>query len=179
MARLQEQYKEKVFPTLLNEFAYKNKMQVPKLEKIVVSMGVGDAIQEKKRLDEASSDMMKITGQKPKVCRARKSVSNFKLREGMPIGCMVTLRGQRMYEFLDRLVNLAIPRVRDFRGLNPKGFDGRGNYNMGFNEQSVFPEIEIDKVQYQQGMNITMVTSAKTDDEARRMLALFGMPFRT
>ena len=179
MARLEEIYKEKIIPTLVNEFKYGNRMQVPKLEKVVVSMGVGRATQEKKCLEAAVRELTQICGQKPLVCKARKSVSNFKLREGMDIGAKVTLRGKRMFEFLDRLISLAIPRVRDFRGLNPDGFDGHGNYNMGLTEQTVFPEINPDKVEYQQGMNITMVTTAKTDDEARHMLSLFGMPFRT
>jgi large subunit ribosomal protein L5 len=179
MARLENQYKEKIVPTLVNEFKYSNPMQVPKLEKIVISMGLGKAIQEKKRLEAAVKDLTLIAGQKPLVCKARKSVSNFKLRQGMDIGLKATLRGQRMYEFLDRLISLAIPRFRDFRGLNPGGFDGKGNYSMGVVEQAVFPEINIDKVEFQQGMNISMVTSAKTDEEARKMLSLFGMPFRS
>jgi large subunit ribosomal protein L5 len=179
MARLEKLYKEKIVPTLVNDFKYTNKMQVPRLQKIVVSMGVGRATLEKKRLEHAVRDLTALTGQKPLVCKARKSVSNFKLRQGMEIGAKVTLRGKRMFEFLDRLVSLAIPRVRDFRGLNPDGFDGRGNYNMGLSEQSVFPEISADKIEYQQGMNITMVTTARNDDEARQMLKLFGMPFRT
>jgi large subunit ribosomal protein L5 len=179
MARLENIYKEKIIPTLINEFQYKNKMQVPKLKKIVVSMGVGKAIQEKKRLDAAVEDLTNITGQKPLVCPAKKSVSNFKLREGMPIGAKVTLRGNRMYEFLDRLISLTVPRIRDFRGLDPDGFDGLGNYNMGVTEQSVFPEINAGKVEYQQGLNIALVTSAKTDREARQLLSLFGMPFRS
>ncbi len=179
MARLENQYKEKIVPTLVNEFKYSNPMQVPKLEKIVICMGLGKAIQEKKRLEAAVKDLTLIAGQKPLVCKARKSVSNFKLRQGMDIGLKATLRGQRMYEFLDRLISLAIPRFRDFRGLNPGGFDGKGNYSMGVVEQAVFPEINIDKVEFQQGMNISMVTSAKTDEEARKMLSLFGMPFRS
>jgi len=179
MARLENLYKEKIVPTLVNEFKYSNPMQVPKLEKIVVSMGLGKAIQEKKRLEAAVKDLTQIAGQKPLVCKAKKSVSNFKLRQGMEIGLKATLRGKRMYEFLDRLVSLAVPRFRDFRGLNPNGFDGSGNYSMGVAEQSVFPEINIDKVEFQQGMNISMVTTAKTDEEARKMLALFGMPFRS
>ena len=179
MARLEQLYKEKVVPTLVNEFKYGNRMQVPKLDKVVVSMGVGRALQDKKLLEGALRDITQITGQKPLVCKARKSVSNFKLREGNEIGLKVTLRGERMFEFMDRLVSLAIPRVRDFRGLNPNGFDGRGNYNMGITEQTVFPEIDPDKVAAQQGMNISMVTTARTDEEARQMLKLFGMPFRT
>ena len=179
MVRLEELYKEKIVPTLVNEFEYRNCMQVPKLEKIVVSMGVGRAIQDKKIIEGAERDMTVITGQKPLICKARKSVSNFKLREGMPIGLKVTLRGARMYEFLDRLISIAVPRVRDFRGLSAKGFDGRGNYNMGLTEQLVFPEINPDKIAAQQGLNIAMVTSASNDQESRRMLALFGMPFQS
>lgn len=178
MARLLDLYKAKIIDSLQSEFGYRNPMQVPNLEKIVVSMGVGQAAREKKLIEGAEADLTQITGQKPLVCNARKSVSNFKTRIGMPIGLKVTLRGRRMYEFLDRLISLAVPRVRDFRGLNPNGFDGRGNYNMGLNEQMVFPEINPDKVQFTQGMNISMVTSAKTDDEARQLLKLFGMPFR-
>jgi len=178
MARLKDLYKSKVVAELTKEFGYKNPMAVPRLEKIVVSMGVGKAVQDKKFLDLAHKDLMMITGQKPLVCKAKKSVSNFKVRAGDKTGLKVTLRGVMMYEFLDRLVSLAIPRVRDFRGLNPKGFDGRGNYSMGVNEQSVFPEIDPAKIEFQQGMNITFVTTAKTDDESRRMLSLFGMPFR-
>ncbi len=179
MARLENQYKEKVIPTLINEFKYKNKMQVPKLDKIVLSMGLGKAIQDKKRLETALRDMTDIAGQKPVICKAKKSVSNFKLRAGMDIGVKVTLRGKRMYEFLDRLINLAIPRFRDFRGLNPSGFDGRGNYNMGVAEQSVFPEINTAKIEYQQGLNVSIITTARSDNEARHLLKLFGMPFRT
>ncbi len=178
MARLLDLYKAKIIDSLQSEFGYRNLMQVPKLEKIIVSMGVGQAARDKKLIEGPVADLTQITGQKPFVCKARKSVSNFKTRIGMDIGLKVTLRGRRMYEFLDRLVSLAVPRVRDFRGLNPNGFDGRGNYNMGLNEQMVFPEINPDKVQFTQGMNITMVTSAKTDDEARQLLKLFGMPFR-
>lgn len=154
-------------------------MAVPKMEKVVVSMGVGRAIQDKRILELAKQDLTMITGQLPMICKAKKSVSNFKLREDMEIGLKVTMRGTRMYEFMDRLINLAIPRVRDFRGLNQNSFDGRGNYSMGVTEQSVFPEINIGKVEYQQGMNITFVTTAKTDEEARKMLRLFGMPFKS
>lgn len=179
MTRFHDLYKEKVVPNLINEFKYTNKMKVPRLQKIVISMGIGRAIQNKKLIEGAVKDLAQISGQKPVVCQAKKSVSNFKLRQGQEIGAKVTLRRERMYEFLDRLVSLAIPRVRDFRGLNPKGFDGRGNYNMGLSEQSVFPEIDPDKVEAQQGMNITIVTSASNDEEARRMLTLFGMPFRS
>lgn len=179
MARLRDLYKSKIVPELTKEFGYKNPMAVPKMEKIVVSMGVGRATQDKKFLELAKSDLTMITGQMPVVCKAKKSVSNFKVREGNETGLKVTVRGVRMYEFMDRLINLAIPRVRDFRGLNPKAFDGSGNYSMGLSEQSVFPEINPAKIEFQQGMNITFITTAKTDEEARRMLALFGMPFKT
>ena len=179
MARLVDLYKEKVVPTLVSEFKYRNKMQVPKLDKIVASMGVGTAAREKNYIEGAVSDMAKITGQKPFVCKARKSVSNFKLRDGMEIGVKVTLRGRRMYEFLDRLISVAIPRVRDFRGLNPDAFDGRGNYSLGIAEHTIFPEVDPDKVGPHQGLNVTIVTTAKRDEEARNMLKLFGMPFRS
>jgi large subunit ribosomal protein L5 len=178
MTRLKDLYKSKIISELISEFGYKNPMAVPKMEKIVVSMGVGKTTQDKKFLDLAKSDLTMITGQMPIVCKAKKSVSNFKVREGDKTGLKVTLRGVRMYEFMDRLISLAIPRVRDFRGLNPNGFDGRGNYSLGLTEQTVFPEIDAGKVEFQQGMNITFVTTAKTDEEARRMLALFGMPFK-
>jgi len=178
MARLKEIYKSKVVPGLVEEFKYTNPMAIPHIEKVVLSMGIGKAIQDKKFIESAKKEMTMISGQKPIVCKSKKSVSNFKLREGMEIGLKVTLRGIRMYEFLDRLINLAIPRVRDFRGLKTEGFDGRGNYSMGLSEQTVFPEINTAKVEYQQGMNITFVTSAKSDDEARKMLQLFGMPFK-
>ena len=178
MARLEETYKEKIIPGMMTEFKYSNKMQVPKIEKIVVSMGVGMAAREKKLIEGATRDLAQITGQKPLICKAKKSVSNFKLREGMDIGVKVTMRGKRMYEFLDRMISLAIPRVRDFRGLNPKGFDGHGNYNLGFNEQLIFPEINPDKIEATQGMNVALVTTAKSDEEARQMLKRFGMPLR-
>ena len=178
MARLKDLYKSKVVGELVKEFGYKNRMAVPRLEKIIVSMGVGKAAQDKKYIELAKADLTLITGQMPLVCKAKKSVSNFKVREGQETGLKVTMRGDRMYEFMDRLISLAIPRVRDFRGLNPRGFDGRGAYSMGLSEQTVFPEINPVKVEFQQGMNITFVTTAKSDDEARRMLALFGMPFR-
>jgi len=178
MARLRELYNSKVVPELTKMFSYKNPMAVPRLKQIVVSMGIGKAVQDKKFLEAGKKDLMMITGQMPAVCKAKKSVSNFKLREGMENGVKVTLRGVMMYEFMDRLVNLAIPRVRDFRGLNPDSFDGRGNYSMGLIEQSVFPEINPAQVEFQQGMNITFVTSAKNDEEARKMLSLFGMPFK-
>jgi large subunit ribosomal protein L5 len=178
MARLKELYRLRVVPELVKEFNHKNPMAVPRMEKIIISMGVGKATQDKKFLEMAKKDLTMITGQMPLVCKAKKSVSNFKVRAGVETGLKVTLRGERMYEFMDRLINLAIPRVRDFRGLNPNGFDGRGNYSMGLTEQSVFPEINPAQIESQQGMNITFVTTASTDDEARRMLALFGMPFR-
>ena len=178
MARLKDLYKSKVVGELVKEFGYKNRMAVPRLEKIVVSMGVGKAAQDKKYIELAKADLTLITGQMPLVCKSKKSVSNFKVRQGQETGLKVTMRGERMYEFMDRLISLAIPRVRDFRGLNPRGFDGRGAYSMGLSEQTVFPEINPVKVEFQQGMNITFVTTAKSDDEARRMLALFGMPFR-
>jgi large subunit ribosomal protein L5 len=178
MARLKVLYKSGVVPELTREFGYKNLMAVPRLEKIIVSMGVGKAAQDKKFLELAKKDLMMITGQMPVVCKAKKSVSNFKVREGNETGLKVTVRSERMYEFMDRLISLAIPRVRDFRGLNPRSFDGRGNYSMGLAEQTVFPEINPAKVEFQQGMNITFVTTANTDKEARKMLSLFGMPFR-
>jgi large subunit ribosomal protein L5 len=179
MARLRDLYKSKVVPELTKTFSYPNVMAVPKVEKVIVSMGVGKAAQDKKYLELAKKDLAMITGQQPAVCKAKKSVSNFKVRQGQETGLKVTLRGVRMYEFMDRLISLAIPRVRDFRGLNPNGFDGRGNYSMGLAEQSVFPEINVAKVEAQQGMNITFVTTAKTDEESRAMLSLFGMPFRS
>ncbi len=178
MARLKDLYKSKIIPELTREFGYKNPMAVPQMEKVIISMGVGRATQDKKFLESAKKDLMMITGQMPVACKAKKSVSNFKVREGMETGLKVTVRGVRMYEFMDRLVSLAIPRVRDFRGLNPKSFDGRGNYSMGLAEQSVFPEINPAKIEFQQGMNITFVTTAQTDEEARKLLQLFGMPFK-
>lgn len=178
MVRLRELYKSKIVAELTKEFGYQNPMAVPRMDKIVVSMGIGKAVQDKKFLELAKKDLMMITGQLPAVCKAKKSVSNFKVREGNETGLKVTVRGVRMYEFMDRLISLAIPRVRDFRGLNQNSFDGRGNYSMGLSEQSVFPEINVAKIEFQQGMNITFVTTAKTDQEARKMLQLFGMPFR-
>lgn len=178
MARLKDIYSSKVAPGLKGTFHYTSPMAIPRLEKIVVSMGVGKAVQDKKFMDNAFKDMTVITGQKPLICRAKKSVSNFKVREGDKTGIKVTLRKERMYEFMDRLINLAIPRVKDFRGLNPNGFDGRGNYSMGLEEQSVFPEIDPSNIENQQGMNITFVTTAGSDDEAREMLRLFGIPFK-
>ena len=177
MSRLKEQYKNEIVPELTKKFGYKNVMQVPKLDKIVVNMGVGEAKENAKVLASAMNDMAIITGQKPVQTKAKNSVANFKIREGMPIGCKVTLRGDRMYEFLDRLVNLALPRVRDFRGVNPNAFDGRGNYALGIKEQLIFPEIEYDKVDKVRGMDIIFVTTAKTDEEGRELLRLFNMPF--
>jgi len=178
MARLKDIYKSQIVPELIKEFGYKNPMAVPRMDRIVVSMGVGRATQDKKFLELAKKDLMMITGQAPAVCKAKKSVSNFKVRKGYETGLKVTLRRERMYEFMDRLINLTIPRVRDFRGLNPNSFDGRGNYSMGLSEQGVFPEVNPAQIEAQQGMNITFVTTAKTDEEARKMLSLFGMPFR-
>ena len=177
MARLKEYYSKEVAPALMSKFSYKSTMQIPKLDKIVINVGAGEAKENSKVIDAICTDLSAITGQKPLVCRARKSVANFKLREGMPIGCKVTLRGERMYEFLDRLFNVALPRVRDFRGINPNSFDGRGNYNMGLKEQLIFPEISYDKVTRTQGMDIVIVTSAKTDKEASFLLSKLGMPF--
>jgi large subunit ribosomal protein L5 len=178
MARLKDLYKSKIIPAMREKYNYKSPMAVPKMQKVVVSMGVGKAAQEKKFLESALQDLMMITSQKPLICRAKKSVSNFKVRQGDQTGLKVTLRGQRMYEFMDRLINLAIPRVKDFRGLNPGSFDRKGNYSLGMSEQTVFPEIDPAKVETVQGMNITFVTTARTDDEARELLKLFGMPFR-
>ncbi len=175
---MKDVYKSRIVPELTKEFDYKNPMAVPRMEKVIISMGVGKAAQDKKFLEPAKKDLMMITGQAPVVCKAKKSVSNFKVRQGDETGLKVTVRGVRMYEFMDRLINLAIPRVRDFRGLDPNSFDGRGNYSMGLTEQSVFPEINPAKIEFQQGMNITFVTTANTDEEARKMLALFGMPFK-
>ena len=179
MARLKDLYQSKIISELTREFNYKNPMAVPYIQKVVVSMGVGKAVQEKKFLELAKKDLTMITGQIPIICKAKKSVSNFKVREGVETGLKVTVRGVRMYEFIDRLISLAIPRIRDFRGLNQNGFDGRGNYSMGIAEQSVFPEINSAKMEFQQGMNITFVTTAKTDNEARKLLQLFGMPFKS
>ncbi len=179
MARLQQFYKETVVPQLIKQFGYKSVMEVPRIEKIVLNMGVGEAVTDKKIMDNAVGDMVKIAGQKPVVTKARKAIAGFKIREGYPIGCMVTLRRGRMYEFLDRLVSISIPRIRDFRGISPRGFDGRGNYNMGVKEQIIFPEIDYDKVDALRGMNISITTTAKTDDEARALLAAFRFPFRS
>ncbi len=177
MSRLRDKYNSEIKDAMVNKFGYKNVMQIPKLDKIVVNMGVGEAKENAKILDSAVKDLETITGQKAVITRAKKSVANFKLREGMPIGCKVTLRGERMYEFADRLINLALPRVRDFRGVNGDAFDGRGNYALGIKEQIIFPEIEYDKVDKVRGMDIIFVTTAKTDEEARELLRLFGMPY--
>ena len=178
MARLREHYQKEVMPSLTKQFGYPTPMAVPRVTKIVLNMGVGDAIQDGKVLDGAVEDLATITGQKPTVTRARKSIANFKLRAGMSIGCCVTLRGHRMYEFLDRLMNLALPRVRDFRGVSPRAFDGRGNYTLGVRDQLIFPEINYAKVQKAKGMNICIVTTARTDEEAKALLDGLGMPFR-
>ncbi len=178
MARLKEMYAEKVAPAMREEFGYKNIMETPRITKIVVNMGVGEAALNRKLIEGAVQDMTLITGQKPLVTKARKSVANFKLREGMPVGCKVTLRRERMWEFLDHLINIALPRVRDFNGVSPKGFDGRGNYSLGIKEQIIFPEVDYDKVDAIRGMNITICTTAKTDNEGRALLKHFSMPFR-
>jgi len=176
--RLKELYVKEIAPALMKEFGLDKSMQIPKLTKIVVNMGVGEAVQEIKDLDNASEDLSIITGQKPAIRRARKSISNFRLRAGMPVGCMVTLRGERMYEFLDRLLNFAIPRIRDFRGVPGRSFDGRGNYTLGIKEQIIFPEIDFDKIDRTRGMDITFVTTTEKDEEAKALLRAFGMPFR-
>ena len=177
MSRLKDQYKAEIVPALTKKFGYENVMQVPKLDKIVINMGVGEAKENPKALESAVADLEQITGQKAVLTKAKNSIANFKIREGMNIGCKVTLRGEKMYEFLDRLVNLALPRVRDFRGVNPISFDGRGNYALGIKEQFIFPEIEFDKIDKVRGMDIIFVTTAKTDEEARELLTLFNMPF--
>ncbi len=177
MARLKEMYKSDVAPALMKKYSYKSVMEIPKLDKIVINVGAGEARENSKVIDAIARDIAAITGQKPYICKARKSVANFKLREGMNIGVKVTLRGDRMYEFLDRLFNVALPRVRDFRGINPNSFDGRGNYNMGLKEQLIFPEIDFDKIDKVRGMDICFVTTAKTDEEARELLTLMGAPF--
>ena len=177
MSRLKDQYKAEIVPALTKKFGYENVMQVPKLDKIVINMGVGEAKENPKALESAVADLETITGQKAVLTKAKNSIANFKIREGMNIGCKVTLRGEKMYEFLDRLVNLALPRVRDFRGVNPNAFDGRGNYALGIKEQFIFPEIEFDKIDKVRGMDIIFVTTAKTDEEARELLTLFNMPF--
>ncbi len=175
--RLQEKYKAEVVKGLADKFAYKNVNEIPKLEKVVINIGCGDAVSNSKAIDSAVADLTMISGQKPIITKAKKSIAAFKLREGMPIGVKVTLRGKRMYEFLDKFMNIALPRVRDFRGVNPKSFDGRGNYSIGMKEQLIFPEIEYDKVEKVRGMDIIIVTTAKTDEEAKELLTLLGMPF--
>jgi large subunit ribosomal protein L5 len=178
MARLKETYRNDVVPALVKQFGYQSIMEVPRIEKIVLNMGVGEATSDKKLLDNAIGDMQKVSGQKPVITKARKAIAGFKIREGYPIGCMVTLRHDRMFEFLDRLISVALPRVRDFRGVSGRGFDGRGNYNMGVKEQIIFPEIEYDKIDTLRGMNITITTSAKTDAECKALLAAFKFPFK-
>ena len=179
MARLKQKYNDEVVPALMKEFGLSNKMQVPKIEKIVLNMGLGEAVQNVKIIDSGVAEMTAITGQKPMVTKSKKAIATFKLRKGMPIGVMVTLRRDRMYEFLDRLVNVALPRVRDFKGISPKGFDGRGNYTFGIKEQIIFPEINYDRIDKVKGMNISFVTTATTDEQGRALLKHFGMPFRT
>lgn len=178
MSRLIEKYRGEVVPTLTREFRYTSVMAVPRVTKVVINMGIGEAIQDAKILDQAVDELAALAGQKPSITRARKSIANFKLRAGMPIGCRVTLRGRRMYDFLDRLMNLALPRVRDFRGVSPRAFDGRGNYTLGIRDQLIFPEINYAKVQKVKGMNVCVVTTARTDEEARALLGHLGMPFR-
>ena len=178
MNRLQERYNNEIRPSLVEKFEYSSVMQVPKVEKVVLNIGVGDAVTNIKALDDAVAELAQITGQKPLITRAKKSVASFKLREGMPIGCKVTLRGERMYEFLDKLMNIALPRVRDFQGVSPKAFDGRGNYTLGVKEQLIFPEINYDKVNRVRGMDIVVVTTADSDEEAKELLTQLGMPFR-
>ena len=179
MARLKEVYNKEIVPALTKQFGYKSSMEVPRITKIVLNMGVGDATGDKKLLDNAAGDLQKISGQKPVITKAKKAIANFKIREGYPIGCMVTLRQERMYEFLDRLVSISLPRVRDFRGLSARSFDGRGNFNMGVKEQIIFPEIEYDKIDMIRGLNISIATTAKTDAEARALLAAFHFPFKS
>jgi large subunit ribosomal protein L5 len=178
MSRLYDYYKTEITPKLMERFKYKNIMEVPKVERVVINIGVGEAIQNPKTLDGAVNDLTLISGQKPVITRARKSIAGFKLREGMPIGCKVTLRGERMYDFLDRLINLSLPRVRDFRGVSPQAFDGRGNYALGIKEQTIFPESDYDKIDKIRGLEVVIVTTAKTDEEARELLKGMGMPFR-
>ncbi len=178
MPRLKDRYRKEIVPALMEEFGYRNVMEVPRLQKIVVNVGLGEALQDVKALDAAARDISTITGQKPIIMRAKKSIAGFKLREGNPIGVKVTLRGNRMYDFLDRMCNVALPRRRDFRGVSPDSFDGRGNYTLGFREQLVWPEVDYDSIDKIRGMEVTIVTTAKTDEEARRLLQLFGMPFR-
>jgi large subunit ribosomal protein L5 len=178
MPRLREKFEKDVVPKMMKEFGYKNKMQVPRLHKVVVNMGLGEALQNPKIIDSSSKEMAAITGQKPVVTKSRKSIANFKLREGLPIGCMVTLRNERMYEFLDRLINVAIPRVRDFRGISRRSFDGQGNFTMGVREQIIFPEIDYDKIEKIKGLNVSIITTAETDEEGRALLTHLGMPFK-
>lgn len=178
MARLHDQYREKIVPELVQKFGYRSTMEVPRIAKITLNMGVGEAVNDKKNIEMAVGDMTKIAGQKPVITKTRKAIANFKIREGLAIGCMVTLRGERMYEFLDRLITVAFPRVRDFRGVSGRAFDGRGNYNVGLKEQIIFPEIEYDKIDKLRGMNISITTTAKTDEEAKALLAAFRFPFR-
>ena len=177
VARMRAEYDERIVPAMIEKFGYKNRMEVPRLDKIVINMGVGEATQDKKKVETAAQEMELIAGQKPVITKAKKSIAQFKLREGMPIGCKVTLRRDRMYEFLDRLVTIALPRVRDFRGLNPRSFDGRGNYAMGLKEQIIFPEINYDQIDKVRGMDVIVTTTAKTDEEARELLRLFNFPF--
>ena len=179
MARMKDKYREEVAPALKERFNIENVMRIPKIEKVVVNMGVGEAVANSRAMDGALEDLAKITGQKPQLRRARKSIAGFKIREGMPVGARVTLRGERMWEFLDRLISIALPRVRDFRGVSPTGFDGRGNYALGLREQLIFPEISYDEVDATRGLDVAVVTTAETDDEARELLRLLGMPFRT
>ncbi len=178
MARLKDRYREEVAPALKERFGIENPMRIPKLEKIIVNMGVGEAAQDSRRLDGAMEDLARITGQKPQLRRARKSVAGFKIREGMPVGVRATLRGERMWEFLDRLVSIALPRVRDFRGINPNAFDGRGNFALGLREQTIFPEVSYDSIDSMRGLDVAVVTTAETDEEAREFLRMLGMPFR-
>jgi large subunit ribosomal protein L5 len=179
MSRLKEKYQKEVVPALKKEFGYPNAMAIPKIRKVVINMGLGEATSNAKIVDTAADELSKITGQKATVRRAKKSIAAFKVREGMPVGAMVTLRGERMYEFLDRLTSIALPRVRDFKGISPKGFDGRGNYTLGLRDQIIFPEIDYMKVDKARGMNVSVITSAKTDEEARKLLQLIGLPFRS
>ena len=179
MARLQDFYRDTVVPELMSKFGYKTSMQVPRIQKITLNMGVGETVQDKKVVDNAVADMTKIAGQKPVITKSKKSIANFKIRRDYPVGCMVTLRGKRMYEFLDRLVSVAIPRIRDFRGISNRAFDGRGNYSLGVKEQIIFPEIEYDKIDALRGMNISITTTAKTNEEARALLAAFRFPFKS
>jgi len=179
MARLKDRYREEIAPALKDRFEIQNPMRIPKLEKIVVNMGVGEAVQDSRRLDGAMEDLARITGQKPQLRRARKSIAGFKIRDGMPVGARVTLRGERMWEFLDRLITIALPRVRDFRGISPRSFDGRGNFALGLREQTIFPEISYDSIDTTRGLDVAVVTTAETDEEARELLRMLGMPFRT